>query len=332
MSAQPRSLEVRPYVRGDGPATLAAFLSAVTVTAAHDYSPEQVAAWSAPEERTVVEWNRARIGLGTIVATIDGQVAGFSDVGSDGYIDMMFVATQFGRLGVASALLAQLEHTARASGVRTLSTDASLTARQFFAKHGFVVATEQHPILRGVRMTNYRMMKTLTVPVIEIRRAAIADATRVAHVHVEAWRQAYASQLPADLLANLDEASRAAQWTQTISDGITDVYVAEADGKIVGWATGSGGRDEGAPARRELEGIYLLETAYGSGAGQLLLDAVVADAPAYLWMLDDNPRAEAFYRKNSFVRDGAGRDKLMAGFPVHIVRMARQEHAMKRSE
>ena len=196
-------------MRGDGPATLAAFLSAVTVTAAHDYSPEQVVAWSAPEERTVVERSRARTGLGTIVAT------------------------------------------------------------------------EQHPILRGVRMTNYRMMKTLEVPVIEIRRAAIADAAGVAHVHVEAWRQAYASQLPADLLANLDEASRAAQWTQTISDGITDVYVAEADGKIVGWATGSGGRDEGAPARRELEGIYLLETACGSGAGQLLLDAVVADAPAY---------------------------------------------------
>ena len=56
---------------------------------------------------------------------------------------------------------------------------------------------------------------------------------------------------------------------------------------------GSGGRDEGAPARRELEGIYLLETAYGSGAG---------------W------------------------DKLMAGLPVDIVRMARQEHAMKRLE
>ena len=247
-------------MRGDGPATPAAFLSAVTATAAHDYSPEQVVAWSAPEERTVVERSQARTGLGTIVAT------------------------------------------------------------------------EQHPILRGVRMTNYRMMKTLEVPVIEIRRAAIADAAGVAHVHVEAWRQAYASQLPADLLANLDEASRAAQWTQTISDGITDVYVAEADGKIVGWATGSGGRDEGAPARRELEGIYLLETAYGSGAGQLLLDAVVADAPAYLWMLDDNPRAEAFYRRNSFARDGAGRDKLMAGFPVHIIRMARQEHAMQPSE
>ena len=93
-----------------------------------------------------------------------------------------------------------------------------------------------------------------------------------------------------------------------------------------GWPSGT------EPARRELEGIYLRKTAYGSGAGQLLLDAVVADAPAYLWMLDDNPRAEAFYRKNSFARDGAGRDKLMAGFPVHIVRMARQEHAMKRLE
>ena len=51
-----------------------------------------------------------------------------------------------------------------------------------------------------------------------------------------------------------------------------------------GWPSGT------EPARRELEGIYLRKTAYGSGAGQLLLDAIVADAPAYLWMLDDNPR------------------------------------------
>ena len=150
----------------------------------------------------------------------------------------------------------------------------------------------------------------------------------MAHVHVEAWRQAYARELPADLLAGLDEASRAVRWRQTIVEGITDVYVAVADGEIVGWATGSDGRDEDAPMKRELEGIYLLETSYGSGAGQRLLDAAISDAPAYLWMLNDNPRAEAFYRRNFFKRDGAERHKLMAGHPVHIVRMVRQERAM----
>jgi hypothetical protein len=51
---------------------------------------------------------------------------------------------------------------------------------------GFVVVTEQHPIVRGVRMTNYQMVKPLKLPLIEIRRAARADAAGMAHVHVKA--------------------------------------------------------------------------------------------------------------------------------------------------
>jgi len=51
----------------------------------------------------------------------------------------------------------------------------------------------------------------------------------------------------------------------------------------------------------------------------------VGDAPAYLWMLDDNPRAEAFYRRNSFQRDDVERDGRMSGHLVHIVRLVRRE-------
>ncbi len=42
-----------------------------------------------------------------------------------------------------------------------------------------------------------------------------------------------------------------------------------------------------------------------TGAGQLLLDAAIGAGDAYLWMMDDNPRAEAFYLRNGFVRDGS---------------------------
>ncbi|WP_251036589.1 GNAT family N-acetyltransferase [Arthrobacter sp. ISL-28] len=89
------------------------------------------------------------------------EVAGFSGVGDDGYIDMMFVAPRFGRCGVAGALLAHLHDIAVAASASELYTNASITARPFFEKHGFTVVTEQHPVIRGMEMANYRMMRPL---------------------------------------------------------------------------------------------------------------------------------------------------------------------------
>lgn len=80
-------VEIRPYVERDAAATLAAFLAAVTGTASADYSAEQIAAWSAPHERDLEEWNRVRMNLETIVAVVDEDVVGFSDVSATGYID-----------------------------------------------------------------------------------------------------------------------------------------------------------------------------------------------------------------------------------------------------
>lgn len=46
-------------------------------------------------------------------------------------------------------------------GATALSTNASITARPFFERHGFHVMAEQLPVVRGVRMTYHRMVKNL---------------------------------------------------------------------------------------------------------------------------------------------------------------------------
>jgi putative acetyltransferase len=153
-------MEIRRYVETDAQATLSVFLTAVTETASAHYSAKQIAAWSRPQERELGAWNSARKS-NTFVVTIGTEVAGFSDVSDDGYIEMMFVAPKFGRRGVASALLAHLRGTAEAAGTAELSTDASITARPFFEQHGFTVVAEQRPITRGAEMTNYRMTRKI---------------------------------------------------------------------------------------------------------------------------------------------------------------------------
>ena len=155
------STVVRAYDGRDAAATLAVFLAAVTETASADYSPEQIHAWADPDGRDPSAWNERMLARGSFVALIDGELAGFSDVGPDGYVDMMFVAPRFLRRGVARALLAHAEEIARRRGIRELTADVSITARPFFASQGFTVIAEQSPVTRGVTLTNFAMRKPL---------------------------------------------------------------------------------------------------------------------------------------------------------------------------
>lgn len=154
-------MDIRSYRSEDAQGTLAVFLAAVTVTASADYSREQIAAWARPDRRNVADWNRGMADRNTYVAVVDEEVVGFSDVNVDGYIDMMFVSPRYARQGIAHSLLKLLETHARDLGARRLSADVSITARPFFECHGFNVGAEQHPVMAGVQMTNFRMTKRL---------------------------------------------------------------------------------------------------------------------------------------------------------------------------
>jgi ribosomal protein S18 acetylase RimI-like enzyme len=55
----------------------------------------------------------------------------------------------------------------------------------------------------------------------------------------------------------------------------------------------------------ELYSIYVETAHHVSGAAQALLDAVLGGAPAQLWVVADNARAQAFYHRNGFAPDGA---------------------------
>jgi ribosomal protein S18 acetylase RimI-like enzyme len=158
---------------------------------------------------------------------------------------------------------------------------------------------------------------------IEVRPARLADAPGIARVHVSAWQEAYSHLVPAEDLAKQSVDQRTLRWAEIIRDGVTDVFVATDETGIVGWASASAGRGDMPPRDRELEGIYLLAGSYGSGAGQALLDAAIGDAAAFLWVAEDNPRAQAFYARNGFRPDGAEETHPLAGTPVKAVRLVR---------
>lgn len=154
-------VRVRDYTAADAAPTLAVFRAAVTVTASGHYDAEQIAAWAGPAEDNLPRWHAARTAYPTIVAVIGDEVAGFSDVDADGYIDMLFVSPRFGRRGVATRLLAEVESRARASGCDALTVSASLLLRPLLERHGFVVESQLAPEVNGVTMTSFAMRKNL---------------------------------------------------------------------------------------------------------------------------------------------------------------------------
>ena len=87
-----------------------------------------------------------------------------------------------------------------------------------------------------------------------------------------------------------------------VEDGAGPVGIVEVRDGPTGWEIEHGFPPAG--PRRQLNKLYLLARAHGSGLGQALLDTAVGADPAYLWIMAGNPRAEAFYRRNRFLPDG----------------------------
>ena len=54
-----------------------------------------------------------------------------------------------------------MEGYAVANGLKTITSEVSITARPFFERHGYDVLAEQQAQANKLRMTNYKMAKTL---------------------------------------------------------------------------------------------------------------------------------------------------------------------------
>ncbi len=155
---QARSISIRPYQPSDLDAVITIFERAVREVASAHYTPAQIDAWAHTERK---EWRTARLSQPTWIAEMGGAPVGFADLEGDGHLDMMFVHPAFQGLGIASALLNTVESAARKLLLRHIYTEASLSARPFFARRGFALLAQQTVQLRGQKLVNFRMKKTL---------------------------------------------------------------------------------------------------------------------------------------------------------------------------
>jgi len=144
-----------------------------------------------------------------------------------------------------------------------------------------------------------------------VRKAELADAAAIGRLHVECWREAYGHFLSAEFLAALDPVARGEGWARMLADDRPGerVAVLDVDGELRGFAMSGPNLDEDAATGLQLYSVYQLETEHGSGSGQALLDAVIGEASASLWVAELNPRAHAFYLRNGFRFEGTRKEE-----------------------
>lgn len=144
-------------------------------------------------------------------------------------------------------------------------------------------------------------------PLSLVRAAEPDDAEVIARCLARCWQESYTHLLSPGFLTGLDAQieQRTQMWRGAMVRGRRRPSVAEVGGRVVGvCAAVDHSFVDGHPRRWQLRVLYLRQAHQGSGLGQALLDVQLADHPAYLWVAEDNPRAQAFYGRNRFRPDG----------------------------
>ena len=151
-------MKIRKYKETDFLEILTLFYETVHTINSKDYTLEQLSAW-APFIADEKKWKDSFLGKHLLVAEIEGVLVGFGDIDEMGYLDRLYVHKFYQSMGIATELLSHLEDYAIKKGRINLSVHASITAKPFFEKHGYVVEREQVVKCRGVWMVNYVMEK-----------------------------------------------------------------------------------------------------------------------------------------------------------------------------
>jgi L-amino acid N-acyltransferase YncA len=115
---------------------------------------------------------------------------------------------------------------------------------------------------------------------LEIRLATPSDAPAIASIHVRSWQHAYRDIVPDAVLDSPSVAAHEQLWRHTLESGVLEerVWVAENDGKVVGFcATGPSSDDDAKSGTAEVAAIYLEPDQIGTGVGRTVFEHAVND-------------------------------------------------------
>ncbi|WP_109473804.1 GNAT family N-acetyltransferase [Ornithinimicrobium cavernae] len=158
-----------------------------------------------------------------------------------------------------------------------------------------------------------------------IRPPRAEDVEALGVLHCRVWQEAYIGLMDEAAFAALTPERFARGWARRLvaEDGVQDadqdpnllregrsargerVAVAEHGADLVAFISVGPARDDDAPTDTQLWAINVVSDHLGTGVAQHLMEEVLGDGPAYLWVAEGNDRAIRFYERNHFRLDGA---------------------------
>jgi putative acetyltransferase len=122
------------------------------------YDEDELTAWASAAE-DVADFGQRLSPLLTLIATNDGEPAGFVSLKDNTKIHMLYVAPEHAGQGIGTALVKAVETIATHRGAKSLEVDASDMAKRLFEKLGYVAQRRNTVNISGVWLGNTTMTK-----------------------------------------------------------------------------------------------------------------------------------------------------------------------------
>jgi GNAT superfamily N-acetyltransferase len=154
------------------------------------------------------------------------------------------------------------------------------------------------------------LLSAVKTPV-ETRPATADDVEAIAHLHAESWRRNYRGAYLDSYLDGDVVPERIAVWTERIIRPVVQsrTIIAERDGMFAGFVHTV--FDDDAAWGALLDNLHVTHEMKGSGVGTVLMSAsahsvLEQESPTglYLWVLEQNEPAQAFYRARGGTESG----------------------------
>lgn len=137
-----------------------------------------------------------------------------------------------------------------------------------------------------------------------VRKATDADCEALAACHLVCWRETYGDQLFSSWRSLATPGDLTDRWRLNLATPGSEVAVGDTTSEIVGFARSAPSRDPDAVLPLELCSLYVRRRLHRTRLPDALIDAVLGERPAFLWVPSENQEALAFYQARGFYLDG----------------------------
>lgn len=143
-----------------------------------------------------------------------------------------------------------------------------------------------------------------------LKRANVDDAEIISNIHALSWKVAFKGLLPQQYLDELKNDFWVGTFKEWMAKNALTAQLVYENNLAVGCISYGKSRDDLLPEWAEIVSIYVLPNYWGKGYGSKLLNTALLEIRqldyknAYLWVLEGNLNAKAFYENKGFFYNG----------------------------